>query len=357
MATHLQARATERRFDDLIADALDTPGLTEELSADPDRAAALVAAARELAVRAFEDEDPGALDVAHRTLYRLGAQSAWSPVDAVRDNEHDLTIAAVRLELERAFERQLHRVAPLPEEPPAQPAEIRAWLSDLALERPLFPSPSMGAFYRAEATLDQLREVVAQRSLFFLKEPDPWTMVIPSLQGKAKAGLIDLILDEYGWGRHDQMHSTVYATLMAKLGLETEYDHYLDQTAWPFLAGLNYQAMLARHRRLCRRMYGYIYLVEADSPGSMRNYLAAYARAGIEDPEVLTFYELHIDADEGHADVALNEVVAPVLEAEPAAAAEIARGVVEGRYLHALVSRHLHACFSAGRTSLREGTL
>lgn len=357
MAIDLQAPVAPRRYDEEILVALNTPGLTADLAADPERAAALIAGARELAVRAFTDEDPEALDVAHRALYHLAAQSAWSPVDALRDNEHDLTLAAVRLELESAFERQLSRVAPLPEAPPQDLPQLREWLSDLALERDLFPAPSMGAYYREEATLEQLREVVAQRSLFFLKEPDPWTMVIPSLQGKAKAGLIDLILDEYGWGRHDQMHSTVYATLMGKLGLSTEYDHYLDQTAWPFLAGLNYQAMLARHRRLCRRMYGYIYLVEADSPGSMRNYLAAYARAGIEDPDVLTFYELHIDADEGHADVALNEVVGPVLESEPAAAAEIARGVVEGRYLHALVSRHLHGCFSAGRTSLREGTL
>jgi hypothetical protein len=344
-------------YDRAVAAALQTPGLADELSADPGRASALIGGARALARSAFTDEDPEALDVAHRTLYVLGAQAGWSPVDAVRDNEHDLTLIAVRLELERAFEAQLSRRAPLPEEPPSGPDRVRAWLSDLALERPLFDGPSMGRFYREEATLDQLREVVAQRSLFFLKEPDPWTMVIPSLRGEAKAGLIDLILDEYGWGRHDQMHSTVYATLMRKLGLSEEYDHYFEQTSWQLLAGLNYQAMLARHRRLCRRMYGYIYLVEADSPGSMRNYLAAYARAGIEDPEVLTFYELHIDADEGHADVALNEVVMPVLAAEPAAAAEVARGVVEGRYLHALFSRHLHACFSAGRTSLREGAL
>jgi hypothetical protein len=213
----------------------------------------------------------------------------------------------------------------------------------------------MGSFYRQEATLGQLREVVAQRSLFFLKEPDPWTMVIPSLRGEAKAGLIDLILDEYGWGRHDQMHSTVYATLMEKLGLSTGHDDYFDQTSWQLLAGLNYQAMLARHRRFCRRMYGYIYLVEADSPSSMRNYLAAYARAGINDPEVLLFYQLHIDADEGHADVALNEVVAPVLQSEPAAAADIARGIVEGRYLHALFGEHLHSRFSANRSSLRQG--
>jgi hypothetical protein len=342
------------RLDDLLTEALATPDLAGVLAAAPGRVEALLSGTREVAEAAFVREEPEALDVAHRALYLLGAQQGWSPVDAHRDNEHDLTVAAVRLELERAFEAQLARSVELPDDLPTDPESFGPWLEQLALERPMaFEGPSMGAFYRDHVTLDQLSEVVAQRSLFFLKEPDPWAMVIPSLHGRAKAGLIDLVLDEYGWGRFDQMHSTVYEVLMGKLGLQTGYDHYFEQTSWPVLAGLNYQAMLARHRRLCRRMYGYIYLVEADSPPSMRNYLAAYARAGIDDPEVLKFYELHIDADEGHSDVALNEVVMPVVAEEPAAMADVARGVLEGRWIHALLSTHLYGCFSAGRSSLR----
>jgi Iron-containing redox enzyme len=348
-------RPQRESFDAEVAQALETPQLASALRADPQRRDAILDRARSLAVHAFEEESDTALDVAHRTLYILGAQSGWSPVGASRENEHDLTLAAVRLCLEDAFERQLERVAAVPDPPPQDASDALDWLTDLALERPLFDSPSMGDFYREKATLEQLREVVAQRSLFFLKEPDPWAMVIPSLRGQAKAGLIDLILDEYGWGRHDQMHSTVYAKLMDKLGLSTGYDDYFNQTSWQLLAGLNYQAMLARQRRLCRRMYGYIYLVEADSPSSMRNYLAAYDRAGVDDPEILLFYQLHIDADVGHADVALNEVVAPVVRSEPAAAAEIARGIVEGRYLHSLFGRHLHSRFSANQSSLRQG--
>jgi hypothetical protein len=346
------------RLDDLLADALAEPGLTGALAADPARAQGLLDAARQVARAAFAEQRPEALDLAHRALYVLGAQQGWSPVQAARDNEHDLTLAAVRLELERGFEAQLAREAVVPGDMPEDPEAFAGWLEELALERPLpFDGPSMGAYHREHTTLDQLREIVAQRSLFFLKEPDPWTMVIPSLHGRAKAGLIDLILDEYGWGRFDQMHSTVYEVLMGKLGLETGYDHYFDRTSWQALAGQNFQAMYARHRRMCRRMYGYVFLVEAGSPSSMKDYLAAYARAGIDDPEVLTFYELHIDADEGHSDVALNEVVMPVVREEPDARAEIARGVVEGRWVHELFSRHLHACFSAGRSSLRAGAL
>ncbi len=342
-------------FDDHLRHALADPGLTARLAGDPGAAEALVGGARALADAAFDDGDEPALEQAHRSLYLLYAQDAWSPLSAPRANQHDLTIAAVLLELEAGFERSLARV-PLPDDLPEDPEAFGPWLADLALQRelPQLPPTGMGPFIRDEITLDQLREIVAQRSLFFLKEPDPWAMVIPSLQGPAKAGLLDLLLDEYGWGRHDHMHSTVYEDLMRRLELDTTYDAYFEQTSWQFLASLNLQGMYARHRRLCRRMYGYIYLVEADSPASMKNYIAGYHRLGIDDEDVLKFYDLHITADEGHQDVALNEVVLPVVRAEPAAMAEVARGVLEGHVVHHLFSSHLHECFTAGRTSLRE---
>jgi pyrroloquinoline quinone (PQQ) biosynthesis protein C len=101
-------------------------------------------------------------------------------------------------------------------------------------------------------------------------------------------------------------------------------------------------------------MYGYIYLVEADSPRSMVNYIEAWKRLGLGDDERVTkFYELHITADEGHQDVALNEVIRPVVAAEPAAAPEVARGVLEGHVVHHLFSTHLRTSFGEGRSALR----
>ncbi len=342
------------RLDQEVDSALADPGFTARCAAEPDFAGALIAAARDLATAAFDENDDEALDTAHRTLHLLAAQSRWSPVDAPRFNEHDLTLAAVRLELESAFERSLAGYE-LPDDMPEDPEAFGAWLEDLALRRDIgLPPSGMAGFYRERATLEQMKEIVAQRSLFFLSEPDPWAMVIPTLRGEAKAGLLDVLLDEYGWGRHDHMHSTVYENLMTALGLETGFDAYFDRTAWQYLASLNYQWMTARHRRLCRRMYGYIYLVEADSPDSMREYLAAWERLGITDEDVTKFYDLHVTADEGHSQVALEEMLMPVVRAEPDARAEIARGVVEGRVLHHAFSTHLAASFSAGQSSFRK---
>jgi len=349
--------STTGGFDLEVEAALADPDLTDRLAADPGAARRLIDDAAALARSAFDDGDEAALDAAHRSLYALYAQDGWAPAAAPRDNQHDMTIAAILLELERGFERALARV-PLPDDLPADPDAFAAWLSDLALHRdlPSLPPTGMPQYLREEITLEQLKEIVAQRSLFFLKEPDPWAMVIPSLKGPAKAGLLDLLLDEYGWGRYDHMHSTVYADLMERLGLDTGYDHYRPRVSWQFLANMNLQGLYARHRRLCHRMYGYIYLVEADSPESMKNYIEAYHRLGIDDEEFLKFYDLHITADEGHQDVALNEVVLPVVREEPRAMAEVARGALEGRAVHHLFSSHLFASFTAGHSSLREST-
>lgn len=342
------------RLDAAVVRALADPELEARTADDPEYATGLIAEARDVARAAFVDGDEPSLDAAHRALYALYAQHAWSPVDAMRDNQHDPTIAAVLRELERGFEGWLGTFE-LPEAPPEAPEAFTAWLTDLTLERELpgFPSTGMGDFIKDEITLEQLKEIVAQRSLFFLKEPDPWAMVIPSLHGEAKAGLLDLLLDEYGWGRYDQMHSTIYEQLMEELGMETGYDAYAGRSSWQFLTGMNLQNMYARHRRLCRRMYGYVYLVEAESPRAMKNYLGAWDRLGLGDNELVTkFYDLHITADEGHQDVALNEIILPVVKAEPQARAEIARGVLEGRITDELFAQHLKATFPHGESSL-----
>lgn len=344
----------DETLDRAVVRALADRDLEVRTNQDPGYAQGLVSQARELAERAFVGGDETALEQVHRALYALYAQNAWAPADAMRDNQHDPTVLAVLRELERGFEGWLAGFS-LPEAPPEDPEEFVAWLADLALERdlPEVPPSHIGPFIRDAISLDQLKEIVAQRSLFFLKEPDPWAMVIPSLHGEAKAGLLDLLLDEYGWGRYDQMHSTVYENLMAALDLETGYDAYAASSSWQFLAEMNLQNLYARHRRLCRRMYGYVYLVEADSPRAMKDYLAAWERLGLGDDQRVThFYELHVTADEGHQDVALREIILPIVKAEPIAREDIARGVLEGRAVHRLFSAHLRSTFEQDGTTL-----
>lgn len=301
-----------------------------------DRLAAVAERSETVSGRAFGHADEDALEDAHRCLYSLYAERVWrSPVRA-RSDGVDAELDAIRRRFERGLLESLdaRRANSEPADAP-DPGDLAGYFAALATAPQSFDGTGWGRFVRDEITLDQLRRIVAQRSLFFLREPDPWIFALPTLTGVAKAGLIDLLLDEYGWGKLDHMHSSVYARLMNALDLDPRPDAYEAEASWQYLATLNHQWMLALTPGLSRRLLGTIYLTEADSPSAMANYLIAWERLGVTDPEVLKFYEIHICADENHRDVALGEVLLPVCEQDPAAIAEIAAGIVDARTLEA----------------------
>jgi hypothetical protein len=346
---------TAVRFDDqvdsLITD-LRTGGDAAFESGLPERLNGLVAFSTGIATAAFDHNDPEALDQAHRALYSLYGLAVWNAGTTVDPETWRQPLGKVRGYLEQGLRRYLERRR-IDLAPPAD-ASLEQWMEDLALRTELPGDVPIGRFINEQIEYDQLREIVAQRSLFFLREPDPWIYAVPTLTGPAKAGLIDLLLDEYGWGKLDRMHSSIYAVLMERLELNTEVDHYERHTSWQYLATLNYQWMVALDTAFSRRLLGVVYLTEADSPLAMTNYLAAWDRLGVTDELITEFYDLHVHADENHRDVALKEVVMPVCAAEPGAAIEIAYGIVDGRTLEAEFGEHLLTRFERGESSLAE---
>ncbi len=290
--------------------------------------------AEDLSRAAFVDGDAADFALAHRALYAIYAEMVWRAPNVPGEKTR---LRLVRESLERGFRAQLDRRRQELAKALELPDRITGqWFEELALGTHPAESGEWGMFVAEHASLDQLRRIVAQRSLFFLREPDPWIYAVPTLSGVAKAGLIDLLLDEYGWGKLERMHSSIYAKAMESLGLVSERDHYEIDASPEYLATLNHQWMCALDGSLSRRLIGTIYLTEADSPGAMGNYLAAWERLGVADPDVIEFYALHVEADENHRAVALDEVVLPICEAEGAETArEIGRGIFDARMLEA----------------------
>ena len=96
---------------------------------------------------------------------------------------------------------------------------------------------------RRDGELWQLREYVAHRSLYHLKEADPQAWVIARLDGPAKAALVTVEHDEYGAGDPDRMHARLFADMMAALELSTAYGHYLDAAPAATLAEVNFMSL------------------------------------------------------------------------------------------------------------------
>ena len=90
-------------------------------------------------------------------------------------------------------------------------------------------APSLSRYIETEADLEQFREFVVHRSLYQLKEADPHSWAIPRLRGRPKTALLEVQNDEYGGGRPERIHSTLFATTMRGLELDDRENAYLSR--------------------------------------------------------------------------------------------------------------------------------
>ena len=177
--------------------------------------------------------------------------------------------------------------------------------------------PSLSGWVAEHATIEQVREFCIHRSQYQLKEADPHTWVIPRLRGRAKAAFVAIQFDEYGAGRASDMHAELFAETMRTLGLDDRVGAYLDLLPAATLATGNLVTMFGLHRRWRAAAVGHLALFEMTSVGPMQRYSDALARLGVA-ASARRFYDVHVTADVVHERMALDEMVADLVEQEPA---------------------------------------
>jgi hypothetical protein len=198
----------------------------------------------------------------------------------------------------------------------------------------------------------QLREYLAHRSIYHLKEADPHAWVIPRLQGQAKAALVAVEFDEFGGGRGDRMHAELFADLMDGAGLDSRYGRYLHLVPAETLATVNMMSMFGLHRALRGALVGHFAAAEIATAPNADRMARALARMGA-GPECLRFFTEHIEADAVHEQVMRRDVIGDLLAREPDLAADVVLGIQATEHLEERLGRHLLESWRAGRTSLR----
>ncbi|MGW0706345.1 iron-containing redox enzyme family protein [Streptomyces sp. NPDC002643] len=261
--------------------------------------------------------------------------------------EWDLGLLACRGALEEHFLGALRtdvRVGP------AETAE-RA-LEELQREPAGGDGTGVSHFLRDEGTLRHLREYAALRSLYHLKEADPHAWVIPRLRGRAKAAMVAVEFDEFGGGRADEIHAELFAGLMADLGLNTSYGHYVDAAPGEALATVNLMSLFGLHRELRGALVGHFAAVEVTSPPASRRLAEALRRVGA-GPAAVRFYMEHVEADAVHEQVVRHDVVGGLLESEPRLDADVVFGIRATSYLENRLTVRLLGAWRNGTTALR----
>jgi hypothetical protein len=266
-----------------------------------------------------------------------GVDPAW---------EWDPGLLAFRAVLERAFEAALREVVPAPQ--PVPPADVSAALHRLVAAD---DGPPLSRFVETRATRDQLSELLVHRSAYQLKEADPHSWAIPRLSGAPKAALVEVQMDEYGGGRAERIHATLFAKTMAAVGLDPRYGGYLERLPGITLATVNLMSLCGLHRRLRGAIVGHLAAFEMTSSLPNRRYGNGVRRLGF-GAEATDFFDEHVEADAVHEQVAAWDLAGSLARAEPALADDVLWGAAALLALEARWAGHLLDAWERGESSL-----
>jgi hypothetical protein len=272
----------------------------------------------------------------------------WPGVDDRWEWHPDLVrLAAV---LEEATERRLRALvaARLPTEP-VNPTDVPNALSALTGAD---DGPSLSKYLARHGDRTQYAEFLIHRSIYHLKEADPHTWAIPRLSGKPKAALVEIQADEYGGGRAEWMHATLFAHALRGLGLDDGYGRYLNEVPAITLAWANTMTVFGLHRRLLGAIVGHLAALEMTSSLPMRRYGNGLRRLGF-DESTTRFFDEHIEADAVHEQIAAHDLAGQLALLQPELVDDILFGAAAALAIDAMVAQHLRSAWDRGESSLR----
>ena len=294
-----------------------------------------------------DGDDPLSGDDLHLALY-VCYELHYAGYEGIDDRwEWDPGLLAFRAQLERSFLDALTDSVP------------RAWVDasqviDLLLEDiAADDGPSLARFIEHRASIEQVHEFLIHRSAYQLKEADPHSWVIPRLRGAAKAALVEIQSDEYGGGRADRVHSTLFAKTMSALGLDATYGAYVDDLPGVTLATVNLVSMFGLHRRWRGAAVGHLATFETTSSEPNKRYGNGLRRLGL-GPDATDFFDEHVEADSVHEVIAIHDLVGGLVAAEPGLASDVLFGARCLLAMERKWAEHLIGAWEHDRSSLRQ---
>ncbi len=180
-----------------------------------------------------------------------------------------------------------------------------------------------------------LKYLMVQQASDFLSEASAMARAIPGNYGPVQSELMKVFIDEYGYGVHDQKHSTLFEKCCTSVGLSPEahtyYFHYLPSS----LALTNYFHYICSNKHLWFRYIGALYYTEASIPHFNRAMSKSLARAFGRKVDT-TYFDEHVHIDKHHRRMVLDTIIKPSIELHgPHVIPEILLGFESFRLLQA----------------------
>ena len=252
------------------------------------------------------------------------------------DLEWDADLLCLRRGLERSFEAELRRRW----EDSGVRDDPELDLTGLITSH---DGPSLARFVQRRADREQVLEILQHRSLYHLKEADPTSWVLPRLETRPKAALMEILFDEYGDGDPNRLHHHLFRRGMEAAGLRTDHACYVDEAPVEILAMNNALSLFGLHRRLRGAALGHFAAFESTSSLPSRQLAQGLRRLDFPE-EMAAYYDEHVEADSVHEQVALRDVCGAYLEENPSDRDHLLLGAftcldLEARYARRMLGR------------------
>lgn len=129
--------------------------------------------------------------------------------------------------------------------------------------------------------------------------------------------------DEMGHGKPKAMHGAMLANVVSELGLDAR----IDSTEWQPLALANTMLGMAASRRYTYHSIGALGAIELTAPTRVKRVSEGMRRLGMSG-RVRAYFDLHAVLDVHHSQAWNAEVIAPLVDADPACGRFIAEGAL-----------------------------
>lgn len=223
----------------------------------------------------------------------------------------------------RFLEDERCAVATRAAQAPREPLAFAAWFDSLRDDGPGQHDPLFD--YLAEhATLEQLRWFITQEIATEAGFEDLVALTQLRMPTRVKLELASNYWDEMGRGKARGMHGPMLDALAEAIGVVPTP---VSEVVWESLALGNLLVGLAYNRRFAFHSLGALGAIELTAPSRAVKLVRAFERLGVDDVAA-RYFRLHAVVDIRHAQTWRDEVLVPILEANPEVAPHLAEGTL-----------------------------
>lgn len=170
------------------------------------------------------------------------------------------------------------------------------------------------ALRRVTHKKEAIRLYLLHKASDFLTEGSAMTGSLGGSYGPLQSALLRIFMDEYGKGSLDRKHSSLFKRAMSSCGLETYPHCYFEDYLPTSFMMANYFHFVCKSPQHFFQYLGAMYFAEATTTAFFQKLKAAFVEALGPSGMDLSYFEEHIDIDQVHREIVLQELIVPALE-------------------------------------------